>query len=101
MSIPAIGVQPFPFGSCIVTSVGMLGLDEGYAPPTPFARVPLYVLVGAMRDQPAVVDGELAVRPLITLTATIDHRFMDGFQGGILAKEIRRVFDDPEALELS
>lgn len=101
MSIPALGVQPFPFGSCIVTSVGMLGLDEGYAPPTPFARVPLYVLVGAMRDQPAVVDGELAVRPLITLTATIDHRFMDGFQGGILAKEIRRVFDNPEALELN
>ncbi|MCO4762481.1 MAG: 2-oxo acid dehydrogenase subunit E2 [Myxococcales bacterium] len=99
MSIPALGVRPFPFGSCVVTSVGMLGLDEGFAPPTPFARVPLWVLVGALRDQPAVVDGELAIRPLISLTATIDHRFIDGFQGGILAKEIRRVFASPELLD--
>ncbi len=99
VSIPALGVRPFPFGSCVVTSVGMLGLDEGYAPPTPFARVPLYVLVGAMTDQPAVVDGELAIRPLLTLSATIDHRFIDGFQGAILAKEIRRVFETPALLD--
>lgn len=91
----AIGVERFPFGAAIVTSVGMFGLDEGYAPPTPFARVPIYVLVGAIRDQVTVVDGEPEVRPLLTVTATIDHRFIDGFQAGVLAREFRRVFEDP------
>ena len=31
----------------------------------------------------------------ITITATIDHRFIDGSAGGKLANTIRAVFDDP------
>jgi len=95
VSIPALGVVKYPFGSAVITSVGMFGLDEGFAPPTPFARVPVLVLVGALRDAPAVVDGQLAIRPRLTITATIDHRFLDGHEGSRLAKGIREVFADP------
>ncbi len=101
LGLPAAGLEPFPFGSCVITSVGMLGLDEGFVPPTPFARVPLYVLLGAIRDQPVVEEGEIVVRPMLTITATIDHRFMDGFQGGILAKKVREIFADPSRLDLA
>ncbi len=38
VNAPALGVEPFPFGSGVVTSVGMFGLDEAYVPQTPFAR---------------------------------------------------------------
>lgn len=99
VSVPPLGLEPFPFGACIVTSVGMFGLDEGYAPPTPFARVPVYVLVGAIRDAPSVIDGEVVIRKQLTLTATMDHRFMDGYQGGVLAKAVREVFENPWQLE--
>lgn len=99
LGIGAFGQKPFPFGSCIITSVGMFGLDEGYAPPTPFARVPVYVLVGAVRDRAVVVDGKIVARPELTLTATIDHRFIDGFQGGILAKVVRRALEQPWTLD--
>lgn len=99
VSAPVLGVSRFPFGSAIVTSVGMFGLDEAYVPPTPFARVPLYVLIGAVRDSVTVVDGEIAVRPQLTITATIDHRFIDGFQGGVLAQAVRKVFEDPWAID--
>lgn len=98
LGVSMSGLGAFPFGSCIVTSVGMFGLDEGYAPPTPFARVPIYVLLGALRDAPAVIDGQLAVRKQLTITATIDHRFLDGYQGGILANTIRETFADPEGV---
>jgi pyruvate/2-oxoglutarate dehydrogenase complex dihydrolipoamide acyltransferase (E2) component len=94
----ALGLEAFPFGSAVVTSVGMFGLDEGFAPPTPFARVPLYVLVGAVREQPTVVAGEVVVRPMLTVTATVDHRFIDGFQGAVLAQAFRRAFQDPWSL---
>ena len=97
--INALGVEPFPFGSCIVTSVGMLGFDEGYAPPTPFARVPIYVLVGAVKPRPAAVNGEVVVRDMVTVTATIDHRVVDGYQLGIVAKVFREVFENPWSLE--
>ena len=99
-SVPALGVEAYPFGSCIITNVGVFGLDEGYAPPTPFAHVPVYVLMGAIRDAPWVNDrGELEVRPQITITATIDHRYMDGAQGGVLANTMREVFADPWSLD--
>src|SRR3989338_7667100 len=32
LNIPALGVRPFPFGSALVTSVGMLGLDNASVP---------------------------------------------------------------------
>jgi len=79
--------------------VGVFGLDEGYVPPTPFARVPAYVLLGALRDAPAVIDGAVVVRKQLTLTATIDHRFVDGYQGGVLAKVTRAVFENPWQLD--
>ncbi len=98
-SIPAAGIRAFPFGSAIITSIGMFGLDEGFVPQTPFTRVPLYVLIGGIKDVVAIEDGDLVVRQELTLTATVDHRFMDGFQGGVLAREVRRLFADPWSLE--
>ncbi|MFP4599174.1 MAG: 2-oxo acid dehydrogenase subunit E2 [Persicimonas sp.] len=99
LDLSSFGLEAFPFGSCIVTSVGMLGIDEGFVPPTPFARVPVYVLVGAIKEQPTVIDGELAVREMLTITATVDHRFVDGYQLGTLARAFRQVFEDPWSLE--
>jgi len=99
VDMPAFGLEKFPFGSCIVTSIGMFGLDEGFAPFTPFARVPVLVLVGAVRDGVVAVDGVPTVRKQLTITATVDHRFMDGFQGGVLAKVIRQILEDPWTLD--
>lgn len=99
VELKALGLTRFPFGSCIVTSVGMFGVDEAFVPPTPFARVPLYVLVGAVREAPAVVDGKLAVQKQLTLGATIDHRFVDGFQIGSMARVVREVMKEPWRLD--
>ena len=99
LDIPALGVQRFAFGSAVITNVGMFGVDEAYVPPTPFARVPLWVLIGAIRDTATVRDGEVVATPQVTLTVTIDHRFIDGFQAGTLAAEFRRVFADPWSLD--
>lgn len=95
LSLPALGVEPYPFGAAIITSIGMLGIDEGLVPPTPFAHVPLYVCVGAERTVPAEWDGQLALRPQVVLTATIDHRFIDGFQLATLARLLRELFANP------
>ncbi len=95
------GLERFPFGAAIITNVGVFGLDEGFVPQTPFARVPLYVLVGAVRDGAAVVGGELVIHPQVTLCATLDHRFIDGAQIGTLAKVVRERFENPWSLEPS
>jgi len=91
----ALGLERFPFGASIITSVGMFGLDEAWVPPTPWARVPLYILVGAERERPASVDGVIVSQPQFTLTATIDHRFVDGFEASKLALVTKRMLEDP------
>lgn len=99
LGISAMGLEPFPFGSCIITNVGGFGVDEAYAPPTPFARVPVLILVGAVKDQPAVVDGKVVPRPIVTITATVDHRFIDGAQLGVLGKVVRGGIEAPWTLD--
>jgi pyruvate/2-oxoglutarate dehydrogenase complex dihydrolipoamide acyltransferase (E2) component len=95
VNLKALGLHPFPFGGCIVTNIGTFGLDEGFAPPMPFAHVPLTIVVGSVRDLPYVENGAVVVRPQVTLCATVDHRFVDGFQIGQLAKIIRDVVENP------
>ena len=95
INLPMFGLEAFPFGACIITNVGMFGIDEAYAPPTPWARVPVYLLVGAVKDAPAVVDGAVVVRPMLTVSATVDHRFIDGAQLGTLSKVLREGLERP------
>lgn len=97
--VPFLGLESFPFGSCLITSVGMLGVDEAFAPFTPFTRVPILVLIGAVKDGVIPIDGKVEIRKKIKITATIDHRFMDGSQGGILARVMREVFANPDLLD--
>lgn len=99
LTIKPLGVQPFPFGSCIITNVGVFGVDEGYVPPTPFARVPVYILIGAVRDKPVVKDGQIVAQKQVTITATIDHRFIDGAQLAVLAKTVRSILENPWQLD--
>lgn len=99
LGMPAMGLEAFPFGSAVITNVGSFGLEEAYAPPTPFARVPVLILVGAVKDQPTVVDGQVVVRPMLTITATIDHRFIDGAEIAVLAKIVRKGVEEPWTLE--
>jgi len=90
-----LGLEKFPFGAAIITSVGMFGLDEGYAPPTPFARVPVYITIPEVKKRPVVVNDQIVIRPILDVTATIDHRFLDGHRGAILAKTLRNLLENP------
>ena len=99
IEMKVFGLERFPFGSLVVTNVGVFGLDEGYAPQTPFARVPVWVLVGAVKKQPVVVDDQVVVRPILPLMATLDHRFVDGAQLGTMARTLRDVLENPWKLD--
>jgi len=91
----AFGQPGFPLGCAFVSNVGTFGLDEGFLAPVPFARVPLYVLVGRVHDAAAVVEGEVTVRPTLVLTATADHRVVDGAQAGRFAAVLKDLLARP------
>lgn len=91
----AFGQPGFPLGAAFVSNVGGLGLDEGFLAPLPLARCSLYVCIGAIRDRPVVVDGQVVVRPVFVLTATADHRLVDGAHAARLAVFLRAALGDP------
>lgn len=95
----AFGQPGFPLGSAFISNVGPFGLDEGLLAPVPFARVPLYVLVGRVADAPTVVNGTVAVRPQLVLTFTTDHRLLDGAQAGRLVGAVKMALLSPQLLD--
>ena len=94
---PEYGMRAGGFGSALVTSVGMLGLDHGSPLLSPLTRVPVGVLVGRVSEQALVVDGAVQARPAFEMSLTIDHRYVDGWQLGRLAQVLRDYFADPGA----
>ncbi|TYZ63046.1 hypothetical protein PybrP1_010089 [[Pythium] brassicae (nom. inval.)] len=99
LRVKAVGVEPYMFGACMVTSVGMMGLDLAFAPLTAYAQTPMLVTVGAIKDKAVVVDGQVVARPILTITTTIDHRYVDGSEAARMASSVKKYIEDPSLLE--
>ena len=99
IGVRAFGQPAHPLGSLFITNIGSFGLDEGYVAPVPLARVPLYVCVGAVADAPMAVNGQVEVRPRIVITATADHRLVDGAHAAKLARLVRGYLADPATID--
>lgn len=96
LNLRAPGIPKDLFGGCIITNVGSFGLDQAFAPLVPYSRAPIVLLLGEAKDRPAVVDGELVIRKIATLNATIDHRFCDGALLARMVRVIHEAFAEPE-----
>ena len=69
------------------------------APLSPYYRIPFLALVGEVVKRPVVVDDEVVVRPMLTISATLDHRYLDGFHAARLATSVREYLADPGRFE--
>lgn len=94
-NLSRFGIPQDPFGSIMITNVGAMGLDIGYAPLVPYSRVPLLLALGAVKDHPVVENGQLAVGKVMKINATFDHRFIDGAHAVIISKVLRNYLEDP------
>jgi hypothetical protein len=99
LNLPRLGLPRQAFGSAMITSVGMWGITNAYSPLTAYYRVPVLVLVGAVGPRPIALAGSVVVRPMLTLTATFDHRYVDGFQAAQFAAAIHDYCAHPASFE--
>lgn len=95
MPIPPLGLEARPFGAVLVTNIGTFGLDRAYAPMPSMCKAPVNVAVGRVKDKPVADGGEVVVRPVLPLTAGIDHRFIDGYQAATISRIFRSYLEDP------
>jgi pyruvate/2-oxoglutarate dehydrogenase complex dihydrolipoamide acyltransferase (E2) component len=98
LSIPALGIGPDSFGSFILSNIGTLGLDMGYPALLPSSNVAFVLIMGGVHEKPAVVDGQIVPRRIISLGAALDHRVVDATHGGRLFLYLKQAIKTPERL---
>jgi 2-oxoisovalerate dehydrogenase E2 component (dihydrolipoyl transacylase) len=83
-------------GTITVTNVGGFGVETG----TPIINQPECAIVatGLIAPRPWVVDGELAVRQLMTTSVSFDHRIVDGAYAARFLAHLRDLLEDPGLL---
>ena len=99
MSIPALGLTANNFGSFVSTNIGSIGLDSGYPSLFPISNVAFVFVMGGVSKKPIVIDDEVVIRRMITLSSAMDHRLVDAIHGGKLFKYIKQIVRDPSVLE--
>ena len=72
----SLSVDEVSGGTFTVTTLGAYGIDAF----TPIIHLPQVAILGVGRvlEKPAVHDGKIAIRSLMTLSLTFDHRVVDG-----------------------
>ncbi|MFJ3391923.1 dihydrolipoamide acetyltransferase family protein [Leifsonia aquatica] len=84
-------------GSTItITNVGVFGVDAGTPIVTPGEAAIL--ALGAVRRQPWEHDGGIALRDVLTLALSFDHRIVDGQQASVLLADLGRILNDPASV---
>ncbi|GAA2060754.1 dihydrolipoamide acetyltransferase family protein [Leifsonia soli] len=83
-------------GTITITNVGVFGVDAGTPILTPGEAAIL--AVGAVRRQPWEHDGGIALRQVLTLALTFDHRIVDGEQASRFLADIGRILADPASV---
>jgi 2-oxoisovalerate dehydrogenase E2 component (dihydrolipoyl transacylase) len=83
-------------GTVTITNVGGFGVETG----TPIINKPECAIVatGLIAPRPWVVDGQLAVRELMTTSVSFDHRIVDGAYAAQFLAHLRDLLEDPALL---
>jgi pyruvate/2-oxoglutarate dehydrogenase complex dihydrolipoamide acyltransferase (E2) component len=93
---PLLGVPKDPFGSIMITSLGSIGLDRAFVPLVPYSRIPCLIAIGSIRRAPWVVDDQVLVKNVVSLSVTFDHRVIDGMHASHMARTLKKIFAHPE-----
>lgn len=97
--MPGLNLSSDSFGSYVVSNIGSLGLDTGYAALLPSSNVSIVLIIGKVYKKPVIVNDEIVPRKVFTLSATLDHRVVDGSHGGKLFRFIKHMVKNPQLLE--
>lgn len=80
-------------GTISITNIGVFGIDAGTPILNPGEAA--IVALGAVRKAPWVVDDELVVRQVMSLSLSFDHRLVDGEQGSRFLADLGAILSDP------
>jgi 2-oxoisovalerate dehydrogenase E2 component (dihydrolipoyl transacylase) len=80
-------------GTISITNIGVFGIDSGTPILNPGEAAIL--ATGAIRRTPWEYRGEVALRDVMTLSLSFDHRLVDGEQGSRFLADIGEILSNP------
>ena len=83
-------------GTFTITNLGMFDIDAF----TPVMNPPELAIMGVGRivPKPVVLEGEVVVRQMVTLSLAFDHRLVDGAPAARFLQRIKRLIENPYLL---
>ncbi len=86
-------------GSTItITSLGKLGGIVS----TPVINMPEVSIIGVNRaiEKPVVMNGQIAIRTMMNLSSSFDHRFVDGYDAAAMIQRVKEMLEHPATIFL-
>jgi pyruvate dehydrogenase E2 component (dihydrolipoamide acetyltransferase) len=80
-------------GTFTISNLGMYGVERFIAVLNPPQAAIL--AVGATLDTPVARNGSVEVRPMMTMTLTVDHRAVDGAAGADFLRTVKQFLEEP------
>ena len=88
-----IGIDDLTGGTFTITNGGVFGSLMS----TPIVNAPQSAILGMhkIQERPMVVDGQIAIRPMMYLALTYDHRIIDGREAVQFLVTVKECLEDP------
>jgi len=89
----ALAIEDLTGGTFTITNGGVFGSLMS----TPIVNAPQSAILGMhkVQERPMVVDGQIAVRPMMYLAVTYDHRIIDGREAVQFLVATKEALEDP------
>ena len=94
----SLAIEDLTGGTFTITNGGVFGSLMS----TPIVNAPQSAILGMhkVQERPMVVNGQIAVRPMMYLALTYDHRIIDGREAVQFLVAIKELIEDPARLLL-
>jgi len=92
-------IEDMAGGSFTISNGGVFGSLFG----TPIINVPQAAVLGmhAIKERPVVVNGQIVIRPIMTVALTYDHRLLDGREAVTFLVRVKEYVEDPRKMLLA
>jgi pyruvate dehydrogenase E2 component (dihydrolipoamide acetyltransferase) len=98
IQLKGVGLSTDMFGSVLVSNIGSLGLDYGIPALLPASNLAFVQAIGKIKEVAVVQDGEIVARTVLPISASFDHRVVDGAHISRYIQGINYYFANPEEL---
>ena len=100
IKIGMIRLREFEFGSCVITSIGGIGIENSLVPIPPVSFAPAILTLCSKYDVNYKDEkGEIKTKTFLKMNFTTDYRFFDYKTSVNIYHDILRIGSDPEIFE--